>query len=176
METERLYLLPWAAGDWIEFLPIAQDPAVMRYIGEGRPWAEERVRAYVERQMSCYEALGFCNWKLVDKSGGSLCGFCGIQPLTVGGADEIEIGWWLKVSHWGRGLATEAARAALRDGVERAGLPRIVAIAQAPNKASIHVMEKIGMRFERRLAHHGIEVVLYSFTNQPRRYITHATE
>ena len=54
-----------------------------------------------------------------------MIGFCGLQPLD--GTAETEIGWWLAQAWWGKGLATEAARAALRDGFERAGLKRIVA-------------------------------------------------
>jgi RimJ/RimL family protein N-acetyltransferase len=59
-------------------------------------------------------------------------------------------------------LATEAARAALRDGFERAGLERIVAVALEANRASIHVMEKLEMKYEREMIHHGFNVALYA--------------
>lgn len=77
---------------------------------------------------------------------------------------EIEIGWWLARSWWGRGLATEAARAVLRDGFERVGRERIVAIAQPANTASIGIMRKLGMGFERVGASRGIPVVLYALS------------
>jgi ribosomal-protein-alanine N-acetyltransferase len=132
----------------------------MRYIHDGRPWPEERARRFVERQISLFNARGFCLWKLVPKEGGGLIGFCGLQPLPE--IDEIEIGWWLARTWWGRGLATEAARVALRDGFARVGLPRIVAIAQPANTASIGIMLKLGMRFDRIAGSRGIPVVLYA--------------
>jgi [ribosomal protein S5]-alanine N-acetyltransferase len=133
---------------------------VIRYIGDGTPWPEERARQFVERQIALFGERAFCLWKLLPKTGGQAIGFCGLQPLP--NTDEIEIGWWLARAWWGRGLATEAARAALRDGFERAGLRRIVAIAQPANTASIRIMRKLGMRFERTTQSQGIPVALYA--------------
>jgi RimJ/RimL family protein N-acetyltransferase len=159
IETERLILCPWEAHDWREFRAIAADPEVMRYIGDGMPWPEERARQFVERQMSLFDERRFCLWKLALKDSG-LIGFCGLQPLPE--SEEIEIGWWLARAWWGRGLATEAARVALRDGFERAGLERIVALAQPANTASIGIMRKLGMRFERMTQSRGIPVAMYA--------------
>ena len=154
---------PWEADDWLEFRAIAADPEVMRYIGDGKPWPDERARQFVERQMALYAERGFCLWKLQPREGPSarLIGFCGLQPLPE--TEEIEIGWWLARASWGRGLATEAARVAMRDGFERLGLRRIVAIAQPENVASIGVMRKLGMQFERITESHGIPVVMYCY-------------
>jgi RimJ/RimL family protein N-acetyltransferase len=134
----------------------------MRYIGDGKPWPEQRARQFVDRQIALEDERGFCLWKLSPKEGGGAIGFCGLQPLQETDPEEIEIGWWLARAFWGRGLATEAARMALRDGFERAGLQRIVAIAQPANTASIRVMRKLGMRFERLTESRGIEVALYA--------------
>ena len=81
----------------------------------------------------------------------------------------MEIGWWLAKAYWGRGLATEAARAVLRFGFESVGLTRIVAIAQPANRPSVHIMEKLGMSFERGLIRSGVHVVLYSINNPSRQ-------
>ncbi|MGA2132033.1 MAG: GNAT family N-acetyltransferase [Bryobacteraceae bacterium] len=151
---------PWQAHDWVDFHAIAADPEVIRYIGDGVPWTQERARQFVARQIALLEERGFCLWKLAPKAGGRLMGFCGLQPLPETG--EIEIGWWLARAWWGRGLATEAARAALRDGFERAGLPRIVSIAQPANAASVNIMRKLGMHFERMAEPRGIPVVMYA--------------
>ena len=132
----------------------------MRYIGDGQPWPEERARAFVARQIELSGERGFCLWKILPKPHGGLIGFCGLQPLRETG--DIEIGWWLARAWWGKGLATEAARLALRDGFERVGLNRIVAIAQPANTASIGIMRKLGMHFEAAIAPCGIPVVLYS--------------
>ena len=97
IETERLILCPWEAHDWREFRAIAADPEVMRYIGDGMPWPEERARQFVERQMSLFDERRFCLWKLALKDSG-LIGFCGLQPLPE--SEEIEIGWWLARAWW----------------------------------------------------------------------------
>ena len=153
-------MLPWHSDDWLQLKPIAQNPEVIRYILSGQPWSEERMRQFVEHQIACYAQRRFCLWRLLEKSGGEMIGFCGLQPLE--GTPEIEIGWWLGRSRWGKGLATEAAKEAMRDGFERVGLTRIVAIAQPENRASIHVMQKLGMSFERETTHRGFRVVLYA--------------
>jgi RimJ/RimL family protein N-acetyltransferase len=155
-----LILCNWEPDDWLEFRAIAADPEVMRYIGDGTPWPEERSRQFVKRQIALYREREFCLWKLMPKESGGLIGFCGLQPLP--GTPDIEIGWWLARAWWGRGLATEAARAALGDGFTRVRLGRIVAIAQPANTASIRIMLKLGMRYERMMKPRGIPVVQYS--------------
>jgi RimJ/RimL family protein N-acetyltransferase len=170
MRTERLLFAPWMESDWLALRPIATDPEVMRYINDGQAWPDDRIRSFVERQMDCYRLRGYCLWRLTEESSGETIGFCGLQPLE--GTPEVEIGWWLRRSHWGHGLATEAARAALGYGFGRAGLERIVAIALPENRASLRVMEKLGMRYERDIQHRGFEVVLYAVSRTPGvRYI-----
>jgi ribosomal-protein-alanine N-acetyltransferase len=159
-------LLPWQPDDWLLLRPIAADPRVMRYISDGKPWPDERIRAFVARQVGYFDRLGYCLWKFLIKETSEMIGFCGLQPLN--GTSETEIGWWLARGSWGQGLATEAARAALLDGFERAGLARIVAVAQAANHASTHVMEKLGMKYEREMIHHGFDVVMYA-ANRPNQ-------
>lgn len=164
LDTLRLQMLPWHADDWLQLKPIAQDPEVMRHISSGEPWGDQRIRQFVERQVVLYAQRGFCLWRLIDKTSGEMIGFCGLQPLE--GTPDVEIGWWLARSRWGQGLATEAAREAMRDGLEQVGLKRIVAIAQPENRASIHVMEKLGMSFERQTTHRGFRVVMYAISGK----------
>ncbi len=152
-------MAPWDEADWLDFRHIAADPEVVRYIGDGQPWSGERCRLFVLKQMALYQERGFCLWKLQPRSGGALIGFCGLQPLMETG--EIEIGWWLARAYWGKGIATEAARAAFADAIERAGLARIVSIAQPANTASINIMRKLGMRFDRIWEPRGIPVAMY---------------
>jgi RimJ/RimL family protein N-acetyltransferase len=169
MRTKRLLLSSWTEADWLLLKPIATDPEVMRYISEGQIWPDDRIQEFVQRQITCLHERDYCMWKLTEPDTGQMIGFCGLQPLP--NADEIEIGWWLARSHWGRGLATEAARAALRDGFERVGLERIVAVAHPDNRASRHVMEKLGMRYERDTEHKSIGVVLYAVhASEPPMY------
>lgn len=160
MRTDHLLLAPWNADGWLALKPIATDPEVMRYISEGEPWPDDRIQEFVQRQVDGFRLRGYCMWQLLEASSNCMIGFCGLQPLA--NTPDIEIGWWLARSYWGRGLATEAARSALADGFERAGLARIVAVAQPQNRASIRVMEKLGMRYEKATKHKGFDVVLYA--------------
>jgi ribosomal-protein-alanine N-acetyltransferase len=166
LETVRMRLLPWQPDDWSLLRPLATDPEMMRYISDGKPWPDERIREFVGRQVAHFDRLGYCLWKLLLKESSEMIGFCGLQPLD--GTPETEIGWWLARACWRQGLATEAARMALGDGFERAGLARIVAVALAANRASIHVMEKLGMNYEREMNHRGYNVVLYA-VNRPSK-------
>lgn len=145
IETERLWLENWQPEDLAAFRPIATHTEVMRYIADGKPWSDERIAQFIARQIAHTERLGYCLWKLIDQENGRLVGHCGMQPLYDTG--DTEIGWWLARDQWGRGMATEAARAVLRYGFEVIGLPRIVAIAWPENRASINIMRKLGMDF-----------------------------
>lgn len=162
LQTERLILDVWNSSDWTDFRPIAQDPEVMRYITGGTPWSEERIRKFVDRQVELYAERGFCRWRLLDAATGEFLGFCGVGFW--GDGWEPEIGWWLARQHWGRGLATEAARCALRDAFERVALDRIVSVAMAGNAASIKVMEKLGLRWLRDFENEGVKLVQYSLS------------
>jgi ribosomal-protein-alanine N-acetyltransferase len=167
LETERMFLRPWESQDWIAFRPIAADPEVMRYITDGTPWTDEQTQEFVQRQISHFAERGFCLWKLLAKedASGRIIGFCGLQPLLIDAQPEVEIGWWLAKDCWRKGLATEAAHAALRFGFERARLTRIISIARPDNAASLHVMEKLGMTREGKTTNQSIPVVLYSVSS-----------
>jgi len=164
LETSRLRFATWTKEDWKAFQKIATDPLVVRYLGTGEPWPDERVREFVAQQGENWEKHRICLWKLLPKDSDTLIGICGLQHLPEGAG--VEIGWWLAPSQWGQGLATEAARQALAYGFEVRNLERIVAIAQAANRDSLRVMERIGMRFEREAVHKGMRVVLYAIERE----------
>lgn len=164
LETHRLRFATWRWEDWKEFRILTSDPLVVRYITTGEPWPDERVQEFVSRQCENWENDRICLWKLLPKDGDTLIGICGLQRLPAG--PDVEIGWWLAPSHWGQGLATEAAGQALAYGFEVSNFSRIVAIAQAANRDSLRVMERIGMRFEREAVHKGIRVLLYAIERE----------
>lgn len=165
LQTERLVLSIWHFSDWVALRPIATDVEVMRYINGGVPWADERIQMFVNRQVELFSERGFCRWKLVLKPAQEMIGFCGVGFW--GDALDPEIGWWLARQHWGRGLATEAARVALADAFERAGLARIISIARPDNTASIRIMEKLGLTLECEFEKDGVRLVRYAI-ERPR--------
>ena len=168
-ETERLVLSTWQSSDWIALRPIATDEEVMRHITGGVPWSDERIQLFVNGQVQLFLERGFCRWKLLSKPAEEMIGFCGVGCW---GEDlEPEIGWWLARPYWGRGLATEAARVALQDAFERAGLGRIISIARPANTASIRIMEKLGLAMECKFEKDGVPLVRYSI-DRPASYTT----
>jgi len=160
LKTGRLILDVWQSSDWTAFRPIAMDAEVMRYITGGAPWSDEQIRRFVDRQVKLYAERGFCRWKLVEEAGGPPIGFCGVGFWREG--LEPEIGWWLARRYWGRGLATEAARCALRDAFERVRLERVTSVAAIGNTASRRIMEKLGLTLEREFESEGIRLVQYA--------------
>jgi len=119
---------------------------MMLYINHGQAWEESKVDAYFERQRRFQMEHGCSVGAVISKQDGQVVGGAGIQPQDLSG--DFEFAWSIWKEHWGQGLATEAA-AALKDHAFRVmRLPRIVAIADVPNLASIRIMQKIGMRYD----------------------------
>lgn len=160
IETDRLILEPWMLSDCKAFRPIATDADVMRYITGGLAWTDAQIRSFVEGQINLYCERAFCRWKVLDKQSRGLIGFCG--PGIWRDAPDPEIGWWLARRLWGQGLATEAARAALKDAFERVRLARLISIARPENLASIRIMNKLGLHFEAAFTRDGISMVQYA--------------
>ena len=160
LTTERLILDPWQSSGWTALRPIAQDIEVMRYITGGVPWTEEKIRGFVDRQVKLYAERGFCRWRVVEKSSGEVIGLCG--PGFWRDRTDPEMGWWLARRCWGRGLATEAARCALRDAFERVALERVISVAAVANAASLRVMEKLGLRRECEFESDGMRLAQYA--------------
>jgi RimJ/RimL family protein N-acetyltransferase len=162
LETKRLWLCAWETSDLAAARAVFTDPEVMRYINGGVPRSDDEIRESISRQQNHLRSHGFCLWKLLLKPDGRLIGDCGLQPLELDGVSEIEIGWRLVKDQWGRGLATEAALVALHHAVECARLQRVIAIAMPQNRASRHIMEKLGMTYERDSQKDGFPIVVYA--------------
>jgi len=160
LETERLILDTWQASDWTELRPMATDVEVMRYITGGVPWTDDQIQAFVDRQVKTYSERNFCRWKVLRKPEGEMIGFCGVGFWR--DAPDPEIGWWLARQWWGQGLATEAARAALKHAFEHVGLDRIISIARPENTASTQIMEKIGLTRDCEFENDGLRLVRYA--------------
>ena len=169
LATPRLLLTTWQPEDWTALQPIANDPEVMRYITGGVPWSDEQIQQYVLRQVRVYTERGFCRWKIVEKSSGAVIGFCGVGFWR--DAPDPEIGWWLARSHWGRGLATEAARAALDDAFNRIQLERVISVAMPSNIASIRIMEKLGLKYDAEFENEGQALVRYALRRDQYEYL-----
>lgn len=113
----------------------------------GGPMDRPASDAKLDRYVAAFERDGFCRWAVETEAGGFL-GYVGLTVLSNDHplAPGVDIGWRLVRHAWGKGYATEAAGAALRDGFERLALDKIVAFTSPDNQRSQAVMERLGMR------------------------------
>ena len=121
------------------------DPEVMRYMI--RPLSREESDAFVDRAERHFDDKGFGLWAVELASSGSFIGYVGLSvpAFEAHFTPAVEVGWRLDRPSWGRGYATEAARAAIADGFQRVGLKEIVSFTVPVNLRSIAVMERLGM-------------------------------
>lgn len=153
--TERLVLRRWRVEDVQPYAALCSDPEVMQWIGDGSTSTFEQSQRAIERFEQLWEQNGFGLFAVEERASAELIGFVGLAIPTFLPEilPAIEIGWRLARSAWGKGFATEAARAALGFGFSRRELDRLVSIHQRGNVASQKLMQKLGMRFERETIH-----------------------
>lgn len=145
LRTERLVLRRrWTADDRDRFAALAADPEVMRHYPA--PLTRAESDAFVDRIEACFAERGYGLWA-VDASALGFVGYVGLWPadFVAPFTPAVEVGWRLARNAWGRGIAPEAARAALDDGFARLGAWEIVSFTAAVNAPSRRVMEKVGM-------------------------------
>lgn len=123
------------------------DPRVMEFFPERL--SRELSDALVDRAEAHFREHGFGTCAAEGRGDGTLIGFIGlsIPSFQTHFTPCVEIGWRLSADYWGRGLATEGARAAVRYGFETLGLQEIVSFTVPANARSRRVMEKLGMKY-----------------------------
>ena len=145
LKTERLSIRSWQKADIQRYAKIASNPLVMKYIGNGDIQNYEDVSKFIAKAIMFERERGWTLWALENRANNDLMGFCGFALWQ----NEIEIGWRLDNMYWRSGYGTEAAVAVLNFGIKKFCFPKIVSIAQKQNIASIKIMQKIGLQFER---------------------------
>jgi ribosomal-protein-alanine N-acetyltransferase len=165
LSTARLRLRPFAPADADDHRRLYADVEVTRYLGNG-PFlgaeAEARSRRALEHFVAHWTARGFGVWAVLEQASGRFVGQCGLNVLP--DRPEVEVLYAFERAVWGRGYATEAARAALDYGFAVAGLDRIVAVARPENLASRHVLDKLGMRYHGEVEVYGVRAAYYVTT------------
>jgi RimJ/RimL family protein N-acetyltransferase len=122
------------------------------------------VREFSTKHIEEWDRVGWSLWTIRDRATGTFIGRGGLRPVTIEGVEEVELGYGLRPEWWDRGLATEMSRTALEVGFERLGLESIVAFTLPTNTRSRHVMEKLGLTFERDIVWADMPHVLYRIT------------
>jgi ribosomal-protein-alanine N-acetyltransferase len=181
IETARLIIRPFGSDDVDQMHSLWTDPDVRRFLWDDVKITREQAEEVVTQSIEMFESRGIGFWVVCllepdnGEQGGTqgsaaisspepAIGFCGLRPF--GEPPEIEILYGLRPEYWGRGLATEAAHAILDYGFKALGLARIYAGADPPNAASFRVMERIGMKFARRMQLGEMEAIYYAKDNE----------
>lgn len=152
LETERLILRRFTESDVDNLVELDSDPEVMRYLNGGTPTPREVVRLDIlPRFLSYYQRLdGYGYWAAIEKSTNEFLGWFCLHPEDSADPDNIALGYRLRRSSWGRGYATEGARALIDKGFTELGMRRVYATTYEHNIASRRVMEKVDMTLVRK--------------------------
>jgi RimJ/RimL family protein N-acetyltransferase len=160
--TDRLVATRLRETDLGELCRMHQDAEVMATLGGLR--SDDRTKKFVDTNLRHWDDHGFGLWVFRAASTLSFVGRGGLRHVHIAGHDEIELAYALMPAFWGRGLATEMARALLKIAFDQLELAQLVAFTITTNQASRRVMEKVGFAFERELVHAGLPHVLYRTT------------
>lgn len=144
MKTARLEFRRWRESDLDAARDIYADPEVMRFIPVG-PMNDEQILRMMARMNAEIDERGYGLWAVIDSNTGELLGESGLHYLPQ--TDEVEIAWLYRMRAWGRGFATEAARAVLDAAWTQHRLERVICLIDERNVRSVRVAERLGMRY-----------------------------
>ncbi len=165
IETDRMILRKYTENDVENLYKLNNDPGVYHWL----PYLQvDRAKIIddIRRFTSYYEKYnGYGTWAAIEKSNKKFIGWFMLLPFKempyfdpeLGAPEDIEIGFYFFKDVWGKGYATEGSKALILKGFSELGTQRIMGTAMAVNSASIRVMEKIGMKLEKKLLYKGME-------------------
>ena len=160
LATERLFLRQFSANDREALFKIAQEPDIFQYFPTKTAWDLERVDRSIQHQIDHWDQFGYGLWAVTLRETGQLMGWCGLEFLP--DTNETEVGYLLSGEFWGKGYATEAARASVEFGKKNIGLKEIIGLTDPLNIASQRVLEKCGLTFTRRQVYFGMEMFRFA--------------
>lgn len=152
-ETERLIIRHYKEEDFVAFAEMNADEKVMAHFPN--TLSTEESRAMFERLNTRLDETGKSFWAVELKENNEYIGFIGLSEPNYE-ADFMpctEIGWRLRSQYWGKGYATEGARACVEVGWNQFELDEIVSIAVTQNFSSIRIMQKLGMKYDKNFIH-----------------------
>jgi ribosomal-protein-alanine N-acetyltransferase len=163
LETDRLLLREYVEEDAEAFFKLNSDPEVLRFVPDKRLLnVEQARRILVDHPITDYRKYGFGRGACILKSTGEQIGFAGLKYLEE--LSEVDVAYRLMPTHWGLGLATEAALASVRFGFADLGLKRIIGLVMPENIASVRVLEKTGLRYAETVTFWGSQFSKYVIT------------
>ena len=150
IETERLILRELLSSDDEGMFELDSDPEVHTFLGNKPVKGIEETRTIIQSVRQQYIDNGIGRWAVIEKSSGNFVGWTGlklIKELTNGHINFHDVGYRLIKKYWGKGYATESAKASLQYGFERMELSEIFGITHVDNAKSKRALEKCGLKF-----------------------------
>lgn len=146
IETERLLFRTWKETDAVAYFAINQESKVLEFLPG--PLTIDVVKQFIADKNQCFVDHQYTLWAVEEKMTGAMMGFIGFSSPSWKAhfTPCIEIGWRLGSQYWGKGYATEGAKAVLEYGFKQFDWDQIVSFTVPDNSRSIRVMEKIGMK------------------------------
>src|SRR5947207_11990835 len=163
LETDRLFLREYVEDDAEAFFRLNSDPEVLRFVPDKRLLNVEQARQIlVDHPIADYRKYGFGRGACILKSTGEQIGFAGLKYLEE--FAEVDVAFRLMRTHWGQGLATEAALASVSLGFVELGLKGIMGLVMPENIASVRVLEKTGLHYAEAVKFWGSQFSKYVIT------------
>ena len=160
LRTARLDLRPLTPPDLDALHRLLTQPGVRRYLLDDEVIPREQAQFFIDTSVASFDASGYGLWGAATKGHDALIGFCGFWRFHE--PPQLELLYGLGDDHRGQGLATEMAVAMIRYGFDTLRFDRIEASTDAPNVASVAVMERAGMTFWKRELTSGLDTVYYA--------------
>jgi RimJ/RimL family protein N-acetyltransferase len=160
LETARLHLREFVPQDADALARVLGDPVAMQFYPA--PFDRKGVEEWIGKNIGRYQRDGHGLWAMVLKDSGELIGDCGCILQEVEGTNHVEVGYHVRRDLWGKGYATEAARACMDYAFTRLGAARVISMIQPGNTQSRRVAEKNGMTCERVVFWRGYDHCIYA--------------
>lgn len=151
--SKRLGFREWSLNDLDDFFQLNSDVEVMKHFP--KTLTKEDTKAYIIRLQTQFKNFGHNYYATEVKESGEFIGFIGLayQDFESDFTPNVDIGWRLKKSAWGKGFATEGAKRCLDIAFNKLHLDKIISTCTLNNKGSEKVMQKIGMQKVREFKH-----------------------
>jgi ribosomal-protein-alanine N-acetyltransferase len=159
LETSQLLLRPFTPEDAGPLNLILHEEGILRYFPDSTPPSPRETQNSIARRLEHWAKYGYGRWAVVTPEDGLLVGWNGLDYLS--DFDEAEVTYLLSTRVWGRGYASEAARAAVRFAFGSVGLDHIMSMASPDNIASNRVLQKCGLRFAEHITVEGKPMLRY---------------
>jgi ribosomal-protein-alanine N-acetyltransferase len=161
LQIDGFILRPMQVSDLAALATLWADPDVTRFLpSRGVPIPREKVEKAIHAFVAHWQQWGYGTWAIAPTLSSELIGYCGLRYLHE--LNEVEVLYGLARTYWGRGIATQAAKAAMTYGFNVANLDRVIALTLPENQASRRVIEKAGLRYEKQIHVFNLDALCYS--------------